>query len=118
MSNPKNEFENFFENPESASKYTQPDPQQVIQALAILTAQNKDWFKNGEIRLMILSTLHKLGDELTEMAKTKKVMMHPACAAFLMTLGDFIQATTDEYATDKERELFPVDEDEDEDEDE
>lgn len=117
MSNPKNEFENFFENPESASKYTQPDPQQVVQALAILTAQNKDWFKNGEIRLVILSTLHKLGDAMTDMMQDGgKVMIHPACAAFLMTLGDFIQATTDEYGTDKERELFPVDEDEDEDE--
>lgn len=117
MSNPKNEFENFFENPESAAKHTAPSPQQVVEALAVLTARNPEWYKNQEIRMVILNTLHTLGEHITELQEQGgQVAIHPACAAFLMTLGDFASATADQYGSDEEREKFHNDDDEESDE--
>lgn len=117
MSNPTNNFDNFFTDPSSAAHKFRPNPEQVVEALMVITSQNHGWYKEPELRIMVLMTLSKLAQDLQEGEKiTGKIEMPVHAAAFLMVLGDFIAATR-QYASEIEIKQFPTGyEDENEDE--
>ena len=117
MSNPTNNFDNFFTDPSSAAHKFRPNPEQVVEALMIITSQNHGWYKEPELRLMVLMTLSKLAQELQAEEKIKgKIDMPVHAAAFLMVLGDFVSATR-QYASDIEIKQFPTGYEDEENED-
>ena len=115
MNNPNNNFDNFFNDPSSAAHKFRPNPAQVVEALMIITSQNHGWYKEPELRLMVLMTLAKLGQELEEkQMKEGSIDLPVHAAAFLMLLGDFAVATR-QYASQVEIDKFPTGFEEDED---
>ena len=85
-----NKFEGFFENDNHpAMKMIVPSTTQIIETMMMICGQ-------------------KARDE------NRDPGIHVGCAAFLMLLADRMVDSYDEYASDKERELFPLNLDEEE----
>lgn len=117
MSNPKDNFNGFFNDPAKAASKFKPTPDKVIEALMIITSENTDWYKDSNLRIVVLGTMSKLAEDLKKLSQEDmKAQLPVHAAAFLMLLGDFAAATKDQYASPMEIENFhtPVDE-EDED---
>jgi hypothetical protein len=107
MANPRNNFGNFFDNPRPAMEKFRPSPLKVVEALMVLTSQDHEWYKDKTKRIILLSTMAALGDEIKE-AHSKNLsprelaeLLPVHAAAFLMVLGDLATATL-EYASEEE----------------
>jgi hypothetical protein len=118
MSNPSNKFGNFFNDPTPVMGTIKPKPGQILEALYLIMVVEAEWYKRGDLRMVVVTTLQNLAQVVKE-AKEKngENILSPGEAAFCCVLGDLAMATRDEYATDEEKEKFPLDEENDEDED-
>ena len=111
MANPKNNFGNFFDNPRPAMEQFRPSPLKVVEALMVLTSQDHEWYKDKTKRVILLSTMAALADEIKEahaknLSRQELAELLPVhAAAFLMVLGDLASATL-EYASEEEIEKF------------
>lgn len=108
MANPKNNFHNFFNNPEPVMEKHKPKPPQVVEALMVITSQDHEWYKNPVSRMVILMTMERLAHEVRQEAEANdgKVDLPVHAAAFLMILGDLAIATR-QYASEEELRKFP-----------
>ena len=119
MANPRNNFNNFFDNPRPAMEQFRPSPLKVVEALMVLTSQDHEWYKDKTKRVILLSTMAALADEIKEahaknLSRQELAELLPVhAAAFLMVLGDLASATL-EYASQEEIVKFHGD-DQDED---
>jgi hypothetical protein len=120
MSNPSNKFGNFFNDPTPVMGTIKPKPEQILEALYLIMVVEAEWYKRGDLRMVVVTTLQNLAQVVKEnQEKTGKNLLSPAEAAFCCVLADLATATRDEYATDEEKEKFPIlDDDEETDEDE
>jgi hypothetical protein len=106
MSSPTDNFKDFFDNPESAMKMFKPTPDKIVEALMVITSQNHEWYKDSNLRMIVLATLQKLGNDLEKLQKENGFIDLPVhAAAFLMLLGDLAIATM-EYASEMEKNTF------------
>jgi hypothetical protein len=118
MSNPSNKFGNFFNDPTPVMGTIKPKPGQILEALYLIMVAESEWYKRGDLRMVVVTTLNNLAQMVKEAKeKTGEHLLNPGEAAFCCVLGDLAIATREEYATDEEKEKFPLDEETDEDED-
>jgi len=120
MSNPTNKFGNFFNDPKPVMGTIKPNPGQILEALYLIMVVEAEWYKRGDLRMVVCTTLQNLAQAVKE-AKEKngEKLLSPSESAFCCVLGDLAMATREEYATDEEKEKFPIlDDDEETDEDE
>lgn len=118
MNNPTNKFGNFFNDPKPVMGTIKPRPEQILEALYMIVVVGEEWYKRGDLRMVVVTTLQNLAQAVKE-AKEKngEQLLSPSESAFCCVLGDLALATREEYATDEEKEKFPIDEETDEDED-
>ena len=111
-----NKFEGFFENNNHpAMKMVVPNVSQVIETLMMICGQNHQFYKDESIRLLIGSGLDVCEKHLIKMRdEGRDPGIHVGYAAFMMLLSDRMVDSYDDYAGDKERELFPLEFDEEE----
>ena len=111
-----NQFEGFFENENHpAMKMVEPTPSQVIETLMMLCGQNHEFYKDSSLRLILCGGLSYVENYIIKMRDEGRVPdIHVGYAAFMMLLSDRMVDSYDDYAGDKERELFPLNMDEDE----
>ncbi len=115
MSNPTNKFGNFFNDPKPVMGTIKPTPNQVIEALYAVMLMQPHWYKRADLRMVVLSSLKGLALMVQEeQDKGNENPINSAEAAFLCILGDLALATREQYATDEEREMFPLDEENEE----
>jgi hypothetical protein len=112
----KNQFEGFFENENHAAmSFNIPTTSQVIEALMMICGQNHQFYKDASLRLIICGGLDMCEKHIIKTRDEGKVPdIHVGYAAFMMLLADRMVDSYDDYAGDKERELFPLQYDEDE----
>jgi hypothetical protein len=116
MSNPSNNFSNFFDSdqPPPMIKEFKPTIKQAIITLLDIVAQSPMFYKDPAKRLVVSMIIAYATQELQE-AKDKNLKpadVTPGDAAFMMIVGDMMSLTYDEYAGEKEREMFPHNRDE------
>jgi hypothetical protein len=111
-----NKFEGFFENNNHpAMKMVVPTPSQIIETLMMICGQNHQFYKDTGIRLIVCGGLDVLEKHIIKAQDDgRDPGIHVGYAAFMMLLADRMVDSYDEYADDKERELFPLDLDEEE----
>ena len=111
-----NKFEGFFENNDHpAMKMVVPNVSQVIETLMMICGQNHQFYKDSSLRLLICGGLDMCEKHIIKVRDEGKTPdIHVGYAAFMMLLADRMVDSYDDYASDKERELFPLDLDEDE----
>ena len=111
-----NKFEGFFENDKHpAMKMVIPTPSQIIETLMMICGQNHQFYKDASLRLMICGGLDICEKHIIKMRDEGRAPeIHVGYAAFMMLLSDRMVDSYDDYAGDKERELFPIKFDEDE----
>lgn len=111
-----NKFEGFFESDNHpAMKMVTPTPSQIIEALMMICGQNHQFYKDPTLRLIICGSLDILEKHIIKTRDEGKTPdIHVGYAAFMMLLSDRMVDSYDDYAGDKERELFPLDINEDE----
>ena len=116
MTNPRNNFNDFFNDPRPAMEKFRPSPEKVVEALMILTSQDHEWYKDQAKRGIILTTMSALAEDLKRLPPEEAKKAIPVhAAAFLMVLGDLAYATI-HFASKKEIELYHTPHNEDEDE--
>lgn len=113
MTNPANNFENFFNmeqaaTPEMMGGY-KPSIREVIVSLIDMTAHNPFFYKDEKARLAICAGILYATQELADMRERgqRPVDVDMGMGAYMMLLGDFMSITYDKYAGEKEREFFP-----------
>lgn len=118
MAEPKNNFGNFFNDPRPAMEKHKPKPPQVVEALMVITSQNHEWYKDSNLRMIVLMTMEKLAFDIKAEADGNdgKVDLPIHAAAFLMLLGDLAHATK-QHASPVELERFHGEDEDEEDED-
>jgi len=111
-----NKFEGFFENDNHpAMKMIVPTPSQIIETLMMICGQNHQFYKDASIRLIICGGLDVVEKHIIKARdEGRDPGIHVGYAAFMMLLADRMVDSYDDYAGDKERELFPLKYDEDE----
>ncbi len=111
-----NKFEGFFEEDNHpAMKMVVPTPSQIIEALMMICGQNHQFYKDSSLRLIICGSLGILEDHIIKARdEGRDPGIHVGYAAFMMLLSDRMVDSYDDYASDKEREMFPLNIDEDE----
>ena len=111
-----NKFEGFFENNDHpAMKMVIPNVSQVIETLMMICGQNHQFYKDASLRLLICGGLDMCEKHIIKVRDEGKTPdIHVGYAAFMMLLADRMVDSYDDYAGDKERELFPLEFDEEE----
>jgi len=111
-----NKFEGFFESDNHpAMKMVVPTPSQIIETLMMICGQNHQFYKDASIRLIICGGLDVVEKHIIKARdEGRDPGIHVGYAAFMMLLADRMVDSYDDYAGDKERELFPLKYDEDE----
>lgn len=126
MSNPNNEFKDFFSKNSVeglAEKFApKPAPEQIINALIGLVGENPKFYRSPQLRLMVSNGLATVTNYMIEEVRAgRKPELHIGTCAFMMLLGDRMASTYAQYASDEEKERFPFNPDdsitEEEDED-
>jgi hypothetical protein len=113
--NPHNKFQGFFQS--DAPPPIVPTTEQCIEAVMTIILQRSDWFKNTELRMIVLKTADGLAFKMMkEKEEGKKIDLHVGYAAFMMMVTEVLDLTRDEYGTDEERKLADGERDEEEDE--
>ena len=113
MSNPTNNFNNFFNMNKPADvdmmgKF-KPSISEVVRSLIDITLHNPFFYKDENARLSVCAGILYATQELA-MAKERGERpkdVDVGMAAYMMLLGDMMSMTYDEFAGDKEREFFP-----------
>ena len=109
MSNPNNKFNGFFNDPKPVMGTIKPKPEQILEALYMVTLMQPQWYKRSDLRMVVCGSLKGLADIVGEMRENgTEHPVSPAEAAFCMVLGDLALATREEYATDEEKKMFPI----------
>lgn len=108
----KNKFEGFFEDENHpAMKEFAPPPSQFIEMLMMITSTNHKYYTDPKLRLLIAGVLQQVTDTIVETQdRGEKVDIHVGYAAFMMLLADRMVDSYEEYASDDEREQFPIEE--------
>ena len=111
-----NQFEGFFENDNHpAMKMVIPNVSRVIETLMMICGQNHQFYKDASLRLLICGGLDMCEKHIIKVRDEGKTPdIHVGYAAFMMLLADRMVDSYDDYAGDKERELFPLEFDEEE----
>ena len=111
-----NQFEGFFENENHhAMSFNTPSTSQIIETMMMICGQNHQFYKDESIRLIVCGGLDMCEKHIIKARDEGRTPdIHVGYAAFLMLLSDRMVDSYDDYASDKERELFPLDLDEDE----
>ena len=92
-----------------------PNVSQVIETMMMICGQNHEFYKDEGIRLIICGGLDMCEKHIIKMRDEGRTPdIHVGYAAFMMLLSDRMVDSYDDYASDKERELFPLNLDEDE----
>ena len=92
-----------------------PNVSQVIETMMMICGQNHEFYKDEGIRLIICGGLDMCEKHIIKMRDEGRTPdIHVGYAAFMMLLSDRMVDSYDDYAGDKERELFPLNTDEDE----
>lgn len=111
MSNPKNEFENFFaEGGEKIAEKFQPaqPPEHIIDALIALVGERPKFYRDPVLRIMVCNGIASVTDYMMkEVAAGRRPNIHLGTAAFMMLLGDRMASTYEQYASEEERERYP-----------
>lgn len=113
MSNPTNNFNNFFNMNKPADvdmmgKF-KPSISEVVKSLIDITLHNPFFYKDENARLSVCAGILYATQELA-MAKERGERpkdVDVGMAAYMMLLGDMMSMTYDEFAGEKEREFFP-----------
>lgn len=113
MTNPKNNFGNFFDMDKPADvdmmgKF-KPTISEVVKSLIDITAHNPFFYKDENARLAICAGILYATQELSAMKERgeRPADVDMGMGAYMMLLGDMMSMTYDQYAGDKEREFFP-----------
>jgi len=111
-----NQFEGFFDNENHpAMSFNVPSTSQIIETLMMICGQNHQFYKDEGIRLIICGGLDVLEKHIIKARdEGRDPGIHVGYAAFMMLLSDRMVDSYDDYASDKEREVFPLNLDEDE----
>ena len=113
---PQNKYDGFFSKKDiSGMEAFKPTPTQITEALMALAGSMPDFYKDTGQRMVVTNGIAFLTDWLVgEKEAGRNPDFHVGYAAFMMLLADRMVDSYDEYAGDKERELFPLNMDEDE----
>ena len=112
MSNPRNEFSDFFSKPVEEIRNTMKPPtvEQVVNALCALVAENPKFYEDEKLRLMVCKGMSFCSMWMVdELAKGRRPDLHLGYAAFMMMLGDRMESTYEEFAGDTERRMYNQD---------
>ena len=113
---PQNKYDGFFSKKDiSGMEAFKPTPTQITEALMALAGSMPDFYKDAGQRMVVTNGIAFLTDWLVgEKEAGRNPDFHVGYAAFMMLLSDRMVDSYDDYAGDKERELFPLHLDEDE----
>lgn len=113
MTNPKNEYGDFFNMEKPVNMDTmgnfKPTISEVVMGMIEITGKNPFFYKDENMRMIVCAGILYATQELAaakergERPKDVDVGM----AAYMMILGDMMSMTYDEFAGDTERENFP-----------
>lgn len=113
MTNPKNEYGDFFNMEKPVNMDTmgnfKPSISEVVLSLIDITAKNPLFYKDENLRMIVCAGILYATEEL---AAAKERGERPrdvdvGMGAYMMLLGDYMSMTYDEFAGDMERKQFP-----------
>jgi hypothetical protein len=107
-----NKFKDFFNDPSKIMDNMIPPRNMMIDALLAVVGTNPLWYRDQGHRLLVCTLLGKIGDSMRqEQERTGKVDEDVWKAAFLTTCSELLLNTHQRYASEEEREMYPVNED-------
>ena len=108
MTNPRNDFDGFFEDDDHPAMHlAQPTPHMILEAVIRIVGLKPLWYRDPQLRLMVASGLSQLTANLEKNIKegTKPDFTLGECA-FCMVLAERIESTK-RFASEDEDKLFP-----------
>ena len=107
-----NKFKDFFNDPSKMMDTFLPPRNTMIEALLAVVGTNPLWYRDHGPRLLVCTLLGKIGDSMQEEhRRIGKVNEDVWKAAFLTTCSELLLNTHERYASDEEREMYPINED-------
>lgn len=107
-----NKFKDFFSDPSKIMDNMIPPRNMMIEALLAVVGTNALWYREEGPRMMVCVLLAKIADSMREeQERNGKIDEDVWKAAFLTSCSELLLNTHDRYASDEEREQFPINED-------
>jgi hypothetical protein len=106
----KNKFEGFFEdeNHPAINEFA-PPPSKYVEMLMMICGQNNQFYMDPKLRLIVAGVMQHLTNGIVEAQdRGEKIDLHVGYAAFMMLLADRMEDSYEEYASEDEREQFPI----------
>ena len=108
MSNPRNDFDTFFEDDDHPAMHlAQPTPAMLLEAVIRIVGMKPTWYRDPQLRLLVASGLSQLTAHLEDSIKSgTKPEIDLAASAFCMMVAERIESTK-RFASPEEDNLFP-----------
>jgi hypothetical protein len=108
MSEPRNDFENFFEDDDHPAMHlAQPTPAMLLEAVIRVVGLQPLWYRNPQLRLLVAGGLAGITTHLEESIKSGiKPEIDLAASAFCMMVAERIESTK-RFASEEEDKLYP-----------
>lgn len=108
MSNPRNDFDNFFEDDDHPAMHlAQPTPAMLLEAVIRVVGLKPTWYRDPHLRLLVAGGLSGITTHLEESIKsgiTPEVDL--VGSAFCMMVAERIESTK-RFASPDEDKLYP-----------
>lgn len=108
MSNPRNDFDNFFEDDDHPAMHlAQPTPAMLLEAVIRVVGLKPTWYRDPQLRLLVAGGLSGITAHLEESIKsgiTPEIDL--VGSAFCMMVAERIESTK-RFASPEENKLYP-----------
>lgn len=107
-----NKFSNFFNDPSKVAQNFKPPPAMIAAMLLALTCENKTWYKDDKLRLIVSAATADMGMTLMRMKENgEECPIDQMTMGFIMLLVDLLTMTRDKYGSAEEKRMWSEDED-------
>lgn len=109
MSNPNNNFENFFsdDNAPAMHKMQKPSTEAIMKAVIQLVGMNPQWYRDQALRMMVANGIGHISTYLeNQIAAGKKPEVDINVACLCMVLAERLE-TSRRFASEEEKEMYP-----------
>ena len=107
-----NKFKDFFNDPSKVTANFTPPRGKMIDAMLAVVGTDPLWYRNQTARLIVCALLAKIADAMREeQERNGKLVEDVWKCAFITTCSELLLNTHDRYASDEERECYPINED-------
>ena len=108
MSNPRNDFDTFFEDDDHPAMHlAPPTPAMLLEAVIRIVGMQPTWYRNPQLRLLVAGGLAGITTHIEDCVKSgvKPDFTLGECA-FCMVLAERIESTK-RFASPEENKLYP-----------